>query len=93
MNNEQQESENVIPFNPFPSLAHRKLHELGLTPKIWKHVGSEGINVHDEGLKEMLVALGCKANPYQPEKVTNPERLAWEVILPREVEATDAGDP
>lgn len=81
--------DNVIAFNPFISKAHELLHQRGLTPRIWKHVGSEGVNIFSEELMKELVELGCKAQAYRPEAIGNPDRLAWEVILPRPIEPSD----
>lgn len=62
------------------SRAHELVKELKLT--VWSHRGAEGVNVLIEQQMEQLRELGCTVRAYSPEAIGNPERLAWEVILP-----------
>lgn len=66
---------------PPTSRAHELVKEMGL--RVWTHRGSEGVNVLDEKQMEALVEAGCTSRAYAPEAIGNPERVAWEVILPR----------
>ena len=35
--------------------------------RVWRHNGSDGVNVHNQARMEQLAALGCRTRPYQPE--------------------------
>lgn len=68
---------------PVPSTtrAHQIVAAEGL--RIWRHRGSEGVNVYDEALMQQLQEAGCVIRPYSPEAIGNPSRIAWEAVLPK----------
>lgn len=74
-----------VPETEYPTRAHEIVAREGL--RVWRHRGVEGVNVHDEALKDEFLEAGANIRPYQPEQATRPERLAWEVVLPQPEEA------
>lgn len=71
-------------FVPQPVPPTTRAHELAakLDLRVWRHVGSDGVNVYSEETRDLLVEAGAKAREFQPEAIGNPSRRAWEVILP-----------